>query len=196
MEFSRPEYWSGLPFSSPGHLPNPGNKPRSPSLQADSLRTELPGKPIFTYILIINRAHQIQPAILLSFPFSYIIQQIKGAERNSWPSAPSQHSVNQSSTWSSCQSLLCGIIKSISYSVMALLSPRRSPAFQSGGLWPYPASTLIILPLVTGGGSLLLVGPLCAVRIRRFSWIWQFRAYSELTWTKQVGVIKVHTPVI
>ena len=35
--FSRPEYWSGQPFPSPGDLPNPGNEPRSPALQADSL---------------------------------------------------------------------------------------------------------------------------------------------------------------
>ena len=44
--FSRKEYWSGLPFPSPGDLPNPGIKPRSPTLQADSLLTEPPGKPI------------------------------------------------------------------------------------------------------------------------------------------------------
>ena len=36
-EFSRPEYWSGLPFPSLGDLPNPVIKPRSPTLQADSL---------------------------------------------------------------------------------------------------------------------------------------------------------------
>ena len=45
MEFSGQEYWSGLPFPSPGDLPNPGIKPRSPALQADSLPSELPGKP-------------------------------------------------------------------------------------------------------------------------------------------------------
>ena len=45
MEFSRPEYWSGKPFPCPGDLPNPGIKPRSPALQADSLPAELPGKP-------------------------------------------------------------------------------------------------------------------------------------------------------
>ena len=45
MEFSRQEYWSGLPFSSPGNLPNPGIEPWSPKLQADSLPPELPGKP-------------------------------------------------------------------------------------------------------------------------------------------------------
>ena len=37
MEFSRQEYWSGLPFPSPGDLPNPGTEPRSPILQADAL---------------------------------------------------------------------------------------------------------------------------------------------------------------
>ena len=41
MIFSRQEYWSGLPFPSPGDLPNPGIKPRSPALQADSFPTEL-----------------------------------------------------------------------------------------------------------------------------------------------------------
>ena len=44
MEFSRDEYWSGLPFPSPGNLPNPGIKPRSPALWADALTSESPGK--------------------------------------------------------------------------------------------------------------------------------------------------------
>ena len=45
MEFSRQEYWSGLPFPSPGDLPNPGIKLRSPALQADALTSEPPGEP-------------------------------------------------------------------------------------------------------------------------------------------------------
>ena len=45
MEFSRQEYWSGLPFPSPGRLPNSGIKLQSPALQADSLLSEPPGKP-------------------------------------------------------------------------------------------------------------------------------------------------------
>ena len=45
VEFSRQEYWSGLPFPSPGDLPNPGIKPRSPALQVDSLLSEPPEKP-------------------------------------------------------------------------------------------------------------------------------------------------------
>ena len=40
MGFSRQEYWSGLPFPSPGDLPYPGIEPRSPALQSDSLLTE------------------------------------------------------------------------------------------------------------------------------------------------------------
>ena len=45
MGFSRQEYWSGLPFPSPGDLPNPGIKPGSSSLEADALTSEPPRKP-------------------------------------------------------------------------------------------------------------------------------------------------------
>ena len=41
MEFYRQEYWSGLPFPSPGDLSDPGIEPRSPALQADSLPSRL-----------------------------------------------------------------------------------------------------------------------------------------------------------
>ena len=43
--FFRQEYWNGLPCPPPGYLPNPGIKPSSPALQADSLPSEPPGKP-------------------------------------------------------------------------------------------------------------------------------------------------------
>ena len=49
MEFSRQEYWSGLPLSSLGDIPDPGIKPESPALQADSLSSEPPGKPVILY---------------------------------------------------------------------------------------------------------------------------------------------------
>ena len=45
MGFSRQEYWSGLPFPSPGDMPNQGIEPWSPALQADTLTSEPPGKP-------------------------------------------------------------------------------------------------------------------------------------------------------
>ena len=47
MEFSREEYWSGFP--TPRDLPDPGIKPRSPALQADSLPSEIPMKPSDRY---------------------------------------------------------------------------------------------------------------------------------------------------
>ena len=53
MGFSRQEYWSGLPFPSLGDLPDPGIKPRSPALQADTLPSELPGKPITVCMILV-----------------------------------------------------------------------------------------------------------------------------------------------
>ena len=46
--FPRQEYWSGLPFPSPGDLPNPGIELRSPTLQAVALTSEPPGKPMLS----------------------------------------------------------------------------------------------------------------------------------------------------
>ena len=45
MEFSRQEYWSGLPFPSPEDLPDPGIETVPPTLEADALTSEPPGKP-------------------------------------------------------------------------------------------------------------------------------------------------------
>ena len=53
MGFSRQECWSGLPFPSPGDLPDPGIEPGSLTLQADTLPSELPGKPTVLSVLQI-----------------------------------------------------------------------------------------------------------------------------------------------
>ena len=53
MKFSRQEYWSGLPFPSPGDLPDRGIEPGSPALQADSLPAETPGKPFKLHMLTL-----------------------------------------------------------------------------------------------------------------------------------------------
>jgi len=66
MGFSRQECWSRLPFPSPGHLPDPGIEPGSPSLRADALPSEPPGKPqnsklpfkIKTYLFTVPNSHQ------------------------------------------------------------------------------------------------------------------------------------------
>ena len=66
MGFPRPECWSRLPFPSPGDLPDPRIEQQSPASQADSLPTELPGKPIF-----ICRPEQKDSIIIqaIYFPF-------------------------------------------------------------------------------------------------------------------------------
>ena len=66
IEFSRPEYWSGWPISSPTDLPNPGIKLGSPALQADSLPTGLSGKPfrILTKKLFSNRHSSLRVRLI------------------------------------------------------------------------------------------------------------------------------------
>ena len=55
MGLSRQEYWIGLPFPSPGDLPNPGIEPSSPALQADALTSEPPGKPAINASATLNK---------------------------------------------------------------------------------------------------------------------------------------------
>ena len=52
MGFSRQEYWSGLPFPSPGDIPDLGVEPESPALEGGFFTTEPPGKPISYYIAV------------------------------------------------------------------------------------------------------------------------------------------------
>ena len=60
MEFSRQEYWGGLPFPPPGGLPNPGIESGSPEFQIDSLPTEPPRKPIqFLFLFLFFLAEII-----------------------------------------------------------------------------------------------------------------------------------------
>ena len=58
--------WSGLPFPSPGDLPNPGIEPRSPALQADALPSEPPGKPISLYTSIQLFQHHLLKMFIFS----------------------------------------------------------------------------------------------------------------------------------
>ena len=58
--FSRQEYWSGLPFPSPGDLPNPGIEPESPALQADASLSEPPAR-LFSKSVILSRGSNLSP---------------------------------------------------------------------------------------------------------------------------------------
>ena len=65
MGFSRQEYWSGLPFPSPGDLPNPGIEPESPTLQADALPSEPTGNSPVTAGEILSNS---SPALCQALP--------------------------------------------------------------------------------------------------------------------------------
>ena len=74
MGFSRQECWSGLPFPSPGDLPNPGIVPGSPELQADALLSEPPGKPLSSSVVPFSSCLQSFPAsthVLSDSEFDY-----------------------------------------------------------------------------------------------------------------------------
>ena len=78
MGFSRQEYWSGLPFPSPGDLPNPGIEPGSPALQAGALSSEPPGNP--------NRNlkdHKIEETV--------VYQDIRGRTEDGWGIGQGDH---------------------------------------------------------------------------------------------------------
>ena len=71
MGFSRQECWSGLPFPSPGDLPNPGINPRSPALQADALLSEPPGK-FYNFMICINYLHYLVNKLTWGYKNFYI----------------------------------------------------------------------------------------------------------------------------
>ena len=75
MGFSRQEYWSGLPFPSPGDHPDPGIKPRSPALQADSLPSELQGRSYnYCRIVYAAAAKLLQSCPTLCDPIDWTMQ--------------------------------------------------------------------------------------------------------------------------
>ena len=89
MGFSRQEYWSGLPFPSPGDLPSPGIEPRSPALQADALTSVPPGKPSGNKKFRINkltlRLKQLQKKDQTKYTVNRRKEIIKiRASRNKW----------------------------------------------------------------------------------------------------------------
>ena len=81
MGFSRQEYWSGLPFPSPGDLPNTGIEPGSPEMQADSL----PSKPLGEVLNFFFGAHPAVRQTCLCFNSSWS-EQSRGFPSSLWPS--------------------------------------------------------------------------------------------------------------
>ena len=72
MEFSRQEYWNGLPFPSPGDLPDPRMEPRSPASAGRVFTTELPGKPDTPLQRLKSQVLAVSHAILSVRSFSRV----------------------------------------------------------------------------------------------------------------------------
>ena len=86
MGFSRQEYWSGYPLPSPGDLPEPGIELRFPALQADSLPSEPPGKPLDSIlksrdITLPTKVHIVKAMVFPVVMYRYDSWTIKKAER-------------------------------------------------------------------------------------------------------------------
>ena len=83
MGFSSQEYWTGLPFPSPGDLPNPGIEPRSPALQADALTSEPPGIVFHSYPFhiykVCSSSFSFQILLICTTSFFFV-----GPDRSSW----------------------------------------------------------------------------------------------------------------
>ena len=83
MGYFRQEYWSGVPFPSPGDLPDPGIEPRAPTVQVDALTSEPPRKPSIVYKMLIYRENwmhlSLQPPMNL-----YTFQNVGQIERRAW----------------------------------------------------------------------------------------------------------------
>ena len=110
MEFSRQEYWSGLPFSSPGDLPDPGIEPRSPALQADSLQSEPPGKPLWKDLATTGKKrkkiwdpHKVKwkslSHVWLCDPMDYTVHGILQARILEWVVFPFSRRSSQLRDW-------------------------------------------------------------------------------------------------
>ena len=82
MGFFRQEYWSGLPFPSPGDLSNPGIEPGSPALQADTLSSEPPGKPLEYITLYLMSCSYKNTCIFKIISICIFIYMFSGTFKN------------------------------------------------------------------------------------------------------------------
>ena len=104
--FSRQEYWSGLPFPSPGDLPDPGIEPRSPALQADALTSEPPGKQRVQHnwmtslsLTLSLHAKSLQSCLTLCDPLDYTLHGILQARILEWTAIPFSRGSSQPRDW-------------------------------------------------------------------------------------------------
>ena len=77
MEFSTQEYWSGLPFPSPGDLPNLGVEPKFPALQADSLPLSHWGSPFNAYYILTHFNSKAGSEVSIQILLQYVGEELE-----------------------------------------------------------------------------------------------------------------------
>ena len=118
MEFFRPEYWSGWPLPSPGDLPNPGIKPRSPALQVDSLPAEPQGKPKNTGVGSLSLLQRIfstresNLGLLHCRRILYHLSHQAGLRILKWVASPFSRGSSQPRNWTRVSCIAAGFFTS------------------------------------------------------------------------------------
>ena len=139
VEFSGQEYWSGLPFPSPGDLPVPGIEPRSPALQADSLLSEPPGKPSSAtkeaIMQQVEKAHSLQrrprAAKKKSMYYTHTHTHTHTHVKDLMPVCPFLYTIRNPDSMQSSSSLVLELQEG-SYGNHNLMCPGKP------GTWPQP----------------------------------------------------------
>ena len=84
MGFSRQEYWSGVPFPSPGDLPNPGMDPGSPEFQADAVTSELHQGSPYNEIFVIKKKNECESVLVRWMNLEPVIQSEVRKKKNKY----------------------------------------------------------------------------------------------------------------
>ena len=124
MGFSRQEYWSGLPFPSPGDLPDPGMELGSPALQADSLPIELSGKPTNTGVGTLSLLQGTFPTQEWNWGFlhcRWILYQLSQGTGGSVPHTREAHAAGLSGRWTRARACPCSLLQGQGGSLNSLL---------------------------------------------------------------------------
>ena len=147
MRFSRQECWSGLPCSLPEDLPNSGIKPislASPALQAVSLPTEPPGKPISILLLQLSRFSRVRPCATPLTAAHQAPPSLGFSRQEHWSGLPFPSPMHESEKWK----LICSVMSDSSATpwTVAYQAP-PSMGFSRQEYWsglPFPSPISIL----------------------------------------------------
>ena len=151
MGFPRQEYWSGLPFSFPGDLPNPGIEPGSPTLQADALLSEPPGRPcVVQHVNPGNSDGDCSAGVGTGYGITDLEKTFWGSRPSPFPEKASSRSFGWAGTGAEARPLT-PVLEPLCYSrlcpTVSLEGISPFPSLQPSGIWHQPLAVLTSLPI-------------------------------------------------